>query len=182
MIVSNDKNVGYTTKYINKSSDLYNYKLLSDEDLLLFYKYINDICYLMNNLHSNGVAIGDFHFENVLLKDDEVYLIDLDNICIGDMNSYSPSYLLYSFCKRYDIPLTFKEINSNSDKLSLLLSVLQMFIEEDTIDLSLKEVSEDKEKYLLVRLIVKELEKVIKEKRIYDIPFVSEMLCLKKRP
>lgn len=182
MIVCSSYDAGYTSKYVKNSTPLYNFQINSPAALKQFYYYLYDICKLLKNLHNTGIVVSDFHFHNVLVQKNDVFMVDFDNVRVEDLYGYTPSYLLYSFVDLYDLPFSYGLINEETDRLSLLLSTLQMFCKEGTIFLTDERYGSLSEKYLLVNNILAELRRIIKQKKIKDVPLPSDLIQLKKRP
>ena len=182
MIRCEGLDAGYTTRYVSNSRILASYEVHNYDDLRHFYHYLYDVCHLLKNLHKHGIVVGDFHFHNVLLQNEQIYMIDFDNVRIGNMLAYTPSFLLQAFTQLYEMPLKAESINEETDRLSLLLSTLQIFLGDQTIFLSGKNVEEMRERYVLVNNIMAELSRVIKKREIVDIPLPSDLVVLKKRP
>lgn len=182
MIVCEGLDAGYTTRYINNNQVLANYEVHNIEQLKMLYSYLYDLCHLLKVLHSHGIVVGDYHFHNVLVKNNQVYMIDFDNVRLRNMCAYTPSFMLQAFAKMYEIPLGYENINEDSDRLSLLLSTLQLFLGDKTLFLSGNFVEEMKERYILVNNIIAELARIIKRREIIDIPLPSDLVTLKKKP
>lgn len=84
LVYVNGKFAGYKMKYISGAPNLHEVQKplyrknnnLSEKDLL-------DICFALGNtikeLHSLGIVLGDIRSYNFLLKDKEVYFIDIDS-------------------------------------------------------------------------------------------------------
>ncbi len=182
MIVYPGCDTGYTSKLIKNSFPLYDFELNSPAAIRQFYSYLYEVCRLLKNLHRNGIVVSDFHFHNVLYRKKEVFMVDFDNAKVDCLEGYATSYLFGSFVDLYRLPFDFETISEETDRLSLLLSTLQMFCKERTIFLTDERYADLCNKYTLVNNIIAELKRIIRQREIRNVPLPTDLMQLKKRP
>ena len=174
---------GYLTKNMTRCHNLSSYQVNNSNDIKRLCLILKELDILIRKAHQLGIVFGDLHFDNVLVNHkNKPFLIDFDSIKIAFMNSYTISRLLSSFLKNNNLNINGICIGINTDNLSILLSILYMFVGDDLFNLD--KVSDDKLVMSIPFLqeIVDILKEVNKRKEIPSIPYVSELSLIKKRP
>ena len=179
----NDSITGYIEKNLIRTTSLYDYKINTQKDVDILYYILGQINYLLRELHDLNIYLGDFHFDNILInKRNKAFLVDFDNIKIDDLESFTISRLLSIFLAYYNISYDSIKIGKDSDNLSLLLSIMFLFLGDNYLDLD-----NEKNNYFLFRIpllyeIVEILKYVVKYKEICSIPYCDEICTKIKRP
>ena len=118
--------VGYTMKKINGKTvnDIY----LREKkyiDCNYFFSIIEKITDILKELHQLGIIVTDFNFDNILLdQNDNIYYADVDSFSYKSNVGQITSVLLTNYLTKYNMKIY--RFDQNTDKLSLLLSTLQV--------------------------------------------------------
>lgn len=126
MIMQGNYFVGYTMKRVDAKtiSEVYmgknNYL-----DCKEFFYLINIITDTLKELHTYGITITDFSFENILVdKDNNIYFGDFDSFSYNSNKGQITSALLVDYITK--TKKGFVKYDQNTDRISLLLSFLQV--------------------------------------------------------
>jgi len=167
---------GYTMKYIYDSIPLYDIKKRNPDYKLLF-KIISTISKNLQTIHSDSrnIMVGDLNFNNIILdKWFNPYFIDFDSCKIDSLENENIPAILWGYfqTRNIKIPIT----NQNTDKISLLLSVLDIIFEKDISYITTYEYDK-KAEYIKsltnMKSIVLEMKKA---RKIPSVPYVHELI------
>lgn len=94
--------MGYVMEYIPNSITLK--KFVNSNGLLEYNKkieYIEKLYCLLRSLHSYDITLGDIHLDNILLNNNDIYMIDFDYMCfLGDEFKFQQKYIIIVNGKR----------------------------------------------------------------------------------
>ena len=169
--------VGYTMKKVDAKTvnDIY-IREKKYVDCNYFFSIIKKITDILKELHQLGITVTDFSFDNVLLDNDNIYYIDVDSFSYNSNVGQITSVLLTNFLNKYN-----KEIyrfDQNTDKLSLLLSTLQVLyaLEPTKITSSYYNYYARRIKTLsIIRPLYKKL--INNANDLFNIDYIDEYIC-----
>lgn len=175
-ICSGTKFRGYTMKYINNSIALYdNKKINKDYQRLL--PILLEVSQIVKKIHhdSRNIVVGDLSFHNIIVDNNsKPFFVDIDSCKISNLNNEKISALLYGLYK--DKNINNIEINKDSDKLSLLLSFLDIIFEKNILNLNMHKYDELAEKIETLKNIKSILINLKYKKYIPKVPYLHELI------
>lgn len=172
LIMKDGEFIGYTMDYFSDSICLQDFftmtRYIDINDIFSLTKKISKI---LRKIHSCGVVISDFSFYNVLIDMNEsVRISDIDGCMFGN---FSSSFISKSLYDLYDGD--FEKASVESDKLSLLLSMILSIYNKDLTRLDID--SYDKLAKNVVNL--QNMRKMIidiKNHKMIDIPYLDQII------
>ena len=179
IIMDNDKLIGYTMKYFDNSTDLYNKYTKSDS--INFNEFNTDLrksSKVLREFHKKGFVFLDMSFSNILKnKDGEIKLCDFDGtVYHEDVKLPITSQILNDYLVDYKNEKI--KVDPNTDRLSLLLSMYVALFKKE-----IENVKEEEYDYLADRIrslkILKAYYKVLldKKRETPEIPYLDKILC-----
>ena len=178
-IILNEGNfVGYTMKYFDNSTDLYN--KYTNSDCINFAEFNSDLIKsskALREFHNNGFVFLDMSFSNILKNSNgEIKLCDFDgSIYNQKIDLPITSQILNDYVEYKNEKI---KVNPNTDRLSLLLSMYVALFKKEITD-----VKEEEYDYLADRIrslkILKFYYKTLLDKKenIPNIPYLDLLLC-----
>lgn len=178
-IILDDGNfVGYTMRYFDNSTDLYN--RYTNSDYIDYSEFNSDLIKsskALREFHKKGFVFLDMSFSNILKNSEgEIKLCDFDgSIYNKKIDLPITSQILNDYAEYKDEKI---KVNPNTDRLSLLLSMYVALFKKEITD-----VKEEEYNYLADRIrslkILKFYYKTLldKNKDIPDIPYLDILLC-----
>lgn len=151
---------------VKDATSLIKYKK-TDIFILLLYS----ISLSLKKIHSDprNIAVGDLHFNNILVdKGLKHYFVDFDSCMIDDIaQDRLPSSIIQYVGNRGDFKF---KVGSNTDKLCMILSLINSLFGKDIDFLSMDEYDEKAEQIYTLKNL-REFIVAIK-KNMYNIPYV----------
>lgn len=178
-IILNDGDfIGYTMKYFNNSTDLYNRYTKSSS--IKFSEFNSDLIKsskALREFHDKGFIFLDMSFSNILKNSNgEIKLCDFDgSIYNKKIDLPITSQILNDYVKYKDEKI---KVNPNTDRLSLLLSMYVALFKKEITD-----VKDEEYDYLSDRIrslkLLKSYYKVLldKKRETPEIPYLDKILC-----
>lgn len=179
IIMDNDELIGYTMKYFDNSTDLYNRYTKSDS--INFAEFNSDLrqsSKALREFHNKGFVFLDMSFSNILKnKDGEIKLCDFDGtVYHEDVKLPITSQILNDYLVDYKNEKI--KVDPNTDRLSLLLSMYVALFKKEIVN-----VKEEEYDYLADRIrslkLLKSYYKVLLDKKRETpmIPYLDKILC-----
>lgn len=177
-IVSGNRLVGCSEKYIAKSTPLYDFSKKST-DTNLFLKIVKDSSITLRTIHESEIVVADLNFDNIIFCDNfNHYYIDfescsLNNISFERTPLITQQYLNYTGCQY--------EIDYNYDRLSMILCTVITLVGkslEQITEYEYDNLSEKLQTLKNLRSIFLQLKK--NYSKIPEIPYIDEFITKEK--
>lgn len=179
IIMDNDELIGYTMKYFDNSTDLYN--KYTKSDTINFGEFNNDLrqsSKVLRAFHKKGFVFLDMSFSNILKNNDgEIKLCDFDGtVYHEDVELPITSQILNDYLVDYKNEKI--KVDPNTDRLSLLLSMYVALFKKEVVN-----VKEEEYDYLANKIrslkLLKSYYKVLldKKRETPNVPYLDKILC-----
>ncbi len=139
LIIQDNVLEGYIMDNFKNSATLYDFfasqRYINCKELFEALKKASKI---LKDIHNNGIIYQDLSFENILInKSGNVMYCDVDACSYKNHTSFFISKLLFQFLfdYRHEVELNFRP-SKNSDKLSMILSLLNLLYLQEVQNLS----------------------------------------------
>lgn len=170
---------GYKMDYIDGFA-LYDYFSYYDDKYLLA-SIIHQVSNTLRNIHDKDIAVTDLSFDNIHIRSSDLmpFFIDFDGCSIGNIIGGNISILLYNFLYQYRF-LPMRDFK-NRDRLSLILSTVQLLFNLPLENLDSYQIDKGLEKYPEFLELSKIMKRLIdKNKDIGEIPYLDEVINVKR--
>ena len=177
-IISNDGIIaGCVMQYKKDAIPLYDYKK-KHSSFDQYFKIVKDVTATTKTIHEKGIVIADLNFDNIIFdKNMNHYFVDLDSCSISKITWERLSSLLLGFLNYKNIKVTKSIINTNMDRLSLLLSFLYVIFDTPIQYVPINKYDELSEQIILLKDIRKILIDLIsKNEAISEIPYIGDYI------
>lgn len=168
--------IGYTMKYIYDSIPLYDIKRRNRDRKLLF-KIISTISKSLQTIHTDprNIMVGDLNFNNIILdRSFNPYFIDFDSCKIDGLENETIPAILGGYFQNRNIKIP--ATNQNTDKISLLLSVLDIIFEKDIAYITMYEYDKKAEYIKTLRNMRTLVLEMKKTRKVPTVPYVHDLI------
>jgi len=175
LIIKNEKLVGYTMKYIQNSTALYDLFSGRYIDSKKLFDYLNKVSIILRKLHQKEIICQDLNFGNILVADNDIFLCDFDSYSYSKYESPFVSLRLKKFINGYR-----KEaicINKNLDRISILLSLYDLIFFKEIQKITKKQhnlLSEHLETFKNCRIYIEKM--INRNASLPEIPYIDELI------
>ncbi len=139
-----------------------------------FLKLIIQITKELQKIHKSKVLIGDMHFENILITNNNYYLLDVDSFGIYKFLPENIPLDVYNFCNYMNYRI---DKNQNLDRLGFILNFYRLIFQNNIYNVSEKQYDSYTEKYeFLSQLKEVFLDLKYSYKELPPIPYIHEVL------
>lgn len=163
--------------FINSASSVYRFTDY-EKSVRKYLNLINNISQTLKTIHSDprNIIVGDLNFNNILFdKNMNHYFIDFDSCMVDGIAADRIPMILKNYAKkRGDYKF---EINTDTDKLSLMLNTLYVIFGRHIDLVSMREYDEKAERLTTLRNAREFVELIKKDNQsIPEVPYIDELI------
>lgn len=172
---------GYRMEFKKAFTSMYEYDF-DEYGEPCFFQLMRNTSKDVKKIHrdSRNIIISDLHLDNVLFLNDEHSFCDLDSWQIGSICSETIPSILRDILLHKSLPLV---VDQNTDRLSLLASMILVFLDESPLEISAyhyDSITEDVPTLRAIRNLVLNLKDPTKS--IPHIPYLHEVIDKRDLP